>query len=389
MHSGIVFAIAVAILLTLPIALVSLVLFNPANDTNVKTNLAKHEREAKDVPGGEAATLLPKKGEPSLNLEKPIVISKNTVESGLSVSLRGNEKMGTGAEQPLRTNKLNAKFHKELAHLWSAKPKNAMDLHFIHIPKCGGTSMTTILRQVACEVDSDRNEDCCTNPGFCDFHAHRRCASIKGCINHFPQREWVFKAPPSITIMREPTARLLSAWFYRGHSPNLDFFQVRPWFKDIKDGKRPRVTFDEYLDMPEYNNIQTRMLGANSFPYKNVTITRELYDKASDAIENMFFVGLQEVYDLSVKIMLRELNFKGELEVVKERDQAMNKKVKREKEAIRNNATAVAKMHAVNTWDKELYLVAVQKFCASARKYPDLYHLVLASGKVQCKVKQF
>lgn len=389
MHSGIVFAIAVAILLTLPIALVSLVLFNPANDTNVKTNLAKHEREAKDVPGGEAATLLPKKGEPSLNLEKSIVISKNTVESGLSVSLRGNEKMGTGAEQPLRTNKLNAKFHKELAHLWSAKPKNAMDLHFIHIPKCGGTSMTTILRQVACEVDSDRNEDCCTNPGFCDFHAHRRCASIKGCINHFPQREWVFKAPPSITIMREPTARLLSAWFYRGHSPNLDFFQVRPWFKDIKDGKRPRVTFDEYLDMPEYNNIQTRMLGANSFPYKNVTITRELYDRASDAIENMFFVGLQEVYDLSVKIMLRELNFKGELEVVKERDQAMNKKVKREKEAIRNNATAVAKMHAVNTWDKELYLVAVQKFCASARKYPDLYHLVLASGKVQCKVKQF
>ena len=29
------------------------------------------------------------------------------------------------------------------------------------------------------------------------------------------------------------------------------------------------------------------------------------------------------------------------------------------------------------------------KFCASARKYPDLYKLVLASGKVQCKVKQF
>ena len=189
--------------------------------------------------------------------------------------------------------------------------------------------------------------------------------------------------------MREPTARLLSAWFYRGHSPNLDFFQVRPWFKDIKDGKRPRVTFDEYLDMPEYNNIQTRMLGANSFPYKNVTITHELFEKAREAIESLFFVGLQEVYDLSVKVMLRELNFKGELAVVKERDQAMNKKIRREKESIRNNATAVAKMHAMNTWDKELYLVAVQKFCASARKYPDLYKLVLASGKVQCKVKQF
>lgn len=70
--------------------------------------------------------------------------------------------------------------------------------------------------------------------------------------------------------------RLLSAWFYRGHSPNLDFFQVRPEFKDIKDGKRPRVVFSEYLEMPEYQNIQTRMLGADSFPYRNITITDEV-----------------------------------------------------------------------------------------------------------------
>ena len=245
--------------------------------------------------------------------------------------------------------------------------------------------MTTILRQVACEVDADRNEDCCTNPGFCDFHAHRRCSSIKGCINHFPQTEWINKAPPSITIMREPMSRLLSAWFYRGHSPNLDFFQVRPEFKEIKLGKRPRATFDEYLDMPEYNNIQTRMLGANSFPYKNITVTQALFDTAVDALDNMYFVGIQEVYDLSVKVMLRELNFKGTLEVVKERDQASNKKMKREKESIRNNATLVSKIRDVNEWDRKLYLVAVKKFCDTARKYSDLYALVQRSGKVRCE----
>jgi hypothetical protein len=53
--------------------------------------------------------------------------------------------------------------------------------------------------------------------------------------------------------------RILSAWFYRGHSPNLDFFQVRPWFKEIKEGKRPKVIFQEYIEMVEYQNIQTRM----------------------------------------------------------------------------------------------------------------------------------
>lgn len=36
------------------------------------------------------------------------------------------------------------------------------------------------------------------------------------------------------------------------------------------------MLFDEYIEMPEYQNIQTRMLGADSFPYKNVTITDEV-----------------------------------------------------------------------------------------------------------------
>ena len=45
------------------------------------------------------------------------------------------------------------------------KRKGAFDIHFIHVPKCGGTSLTSILREVACLIDPTRNEDCCTNPG--------------------------------------------------------------------------------------------------------------------------------------------------------------------------------------------------------------------------------
>lgn len=77
-------------------------------------------------------------------------------------------------------------------------PTTGDQIHFIHIPKCGGTTMTTLLRQIQCNADPVRNADCCLNPGFCDWHAHRRCSTIMGCINHFPNRYCCFRANPML-----------------------------------------------------------------------------------------------------------------------------------------------------------------------------------------------
>lgn len=82
-------------------------------------------------------------------------------------------------------------------------------IHFIHIPKCGGTTMTTLLRQIQCTADPIRNSDCCLNPGFCDWHAHRRCSTIMGCINHFPNRKFIYKPMKSIAVFREPISRYI------------------------------------------------------------------------------------------------------------------------------------------------------------------------------------
>ena len=37
-----------------------------------------------------------------------------------------------------------------------------------------------------------------------------------------------------------------------------------------------QVTFGEYLEIHEYNNIMTRMLGADSFPYRNITVNEKV-----------------------------------------------------------------------------------------------------------------
>jgi hypothetical protein len=82
------------------------------------------------------------------------------------------------------------------------------EIHFVHIPKCGGTTMTAVLRQIQCNLDPVTNADCCLNPGFCDWHAHRRCKSISGCINHFPNRKKIYKkTTPSCAVFREPISR--------------------------------------------------------------------------------------------------------------------------------------------------------------------------------------
>ena len=280
---------------------------------------------------------------------------------------------------------LQAKKEAELVHFHAQKDKGGFDMHFMHIPKCGGTSMSGILRQVACQVDENRNDDCCTNPGFCDHNAKRRCASIHGCINHVPHRPWVYKPPPSITLLREPMSRLLSAWFYRCHSPNIDCYGVRPEFKLIKKGILPKVEFHEYLDMPEYHNIQTRMLGGDSFPYRNYTVTRETFDAAVDALENMFFVGLTEAYDLSVHVLLRELQEDTDIKIVKERDNTKRKHIIQQKADILNNATAVELIKQLNSWDIELYRVATEKFCATVKIYPEFYkELQSNTSKVHC-----
>ena len=198
----------------------------------------------------------------------------------------------------------------------------------------------------------------------------------------------------------------MSAFFYRGHSPNLDFFDVRPEAKLIKEGYdrntvcdkytlksiivfllfrlRPKVTFDEYLDMHEYQNIISRMLGADSFPYRNITVDEkvnllgcltlglifrhvdvylQVFKYAQEALEKFAFIGIQEVFDFSVKVFLHEIGRANEtIEIVNERDQGNAKHIVKQKSDIKKNSPLMDKAYRMNDYDVKLYKMGIS-FC--------------------------
>jgi hypothetical protein len=68
----------------------------------------------------------------------------------------------------------------------------------------------------------------------------------------------------SLTIVRHPFARALSACMYKGHNPNYDVFDLRPglWLHpSVKPRNYHNFNFYDYVVAPEYQNSLVKMFG--------------------------------------------------------------------------------------------------------------------------------
>ena len=151
--------------------------------------------------------------------------------------------------------------------------------------------------------------------------------------------------------------------------------------------------------MPEYLNVQTRMLGADSFPYRNVTVNEKVFKSAVEALDAFFFIGLQEAYFISIKMLLREFKLDKDIEVpkIRERHQAPSP----EKQRLKSNSSLMKRVKENNSFDYRLYALGmtptmlfescnfftgVQKFCKTIQKYPDLVDELRRTTKVECDI---
>ena len=81
----------------------------------------------------------------------------------------------------------------------------------------------------------------------------------------------------------------------------------------------------------------------------------KVFQSAVVALDNIFFVGIQEEYEVSVAVMLREFNVTINASLTKERNQQKSKSVQRQKALIREDGRLQDRMKEVNFYDLQLY----------------------------------
>jgi len=80
-----------------------------------------------------------------------------------------------------------------------------------------------------------------------------------------------------------------------------------------------------------------------------------VFNRAVEALEAMYFIGIQSVYDLSVAVMLRKMNMSIPAALEKERDQSSSRRIEEEKRAILTDTRLMARAREVNQFDIRLY----------------------------------
>ena len=109
------------------------------------------------------------------------------------------------------------------------------------------------------------------------------------------------------------------------------------------------------------------------------------------AIDAFFFIGLQEAYEISVELLVREINQmnlqnQSNVQVPlikKERDQS-NEKIVQQKLKIKNNENVMNRAKELNRFDLEVYQKCVKKFCNTIMKHEDLLNKLKATTKIRC-----
>jgi hypothetical protein len=164
---------------------------------------------------------------------------------------------------------------------------NAEDnlLIFMHIPKTGGTTLSSIIqKQYNKNVVLIRNNDM-------NVKDIEKSNSLMGHL-YFGIHHKLSKPCTYITMMRDPVERVISFYFY------IKETELHPHHAEVN-----KMSFNEFINSKEYdfNNLQTRYFCGGSSPD---------LEQAKETINKHFsVVGIAEMFDDSLSLMKRRLKW--------------------------------------------------------------------------------
>ena len=208
----------------------------------------------------------------------------------------------------------------------------------------------------------------------------------------------------SMTVIRHPFTRAASAFFYRGHSPNYDVFDLRPGLWLPPHVQRANVTLREYLGLPEYRNVLTKLFGDDTacnaakargcrhrkthgfqtcrcavfggcFAYRNASLSETHLTAAMAILEKHAFVGLQEAPISSALLAARIFGLDdSEVQVNATRLSATMLTKCSPAKVVRHDPDACREAMLQNNFDVLVYEHVHRRFCDDLRLH-DLRNL--------------
>lgn len=195
-------------------------------------------------------------------------------------------------------------------------------IHFVHVPKTGGSTVGLALkRHVGARFDPAMYKDeasaqgCAAASGggeggrgpcartLAAARATPNCTVLIGCVlSHVPRM--AFLSDPgavSITMLREPAARLASGWFH-GYPHTGDATRGC--------GKPPScLAYASYIEMRRYRNVAVRMIGGDRRPYTDDAVQPGELAAAKEALGRFDCVGISEALYTSAKLCFHVLGW--------------------------------------------------------------------------------
>lgn len=175
-------------------------------------------------------------------------------------------------------------------------PENEILIH-LHMPKTGGTTLKNIIkRNIHPSLNYDVYENHQQREKKLKDLSQKRLSCIQG---HFPFGIHQYFTNPCtyITLLREPTQRIISEYYFIRSLPRHDQHQ-----KVIK------MSLQEYQQQSQNMNLQTRLLSGE---IENSLTTNHLEQAKANIEEYFSVVGITEMFNESIFLMRKRFGWKN------------------------------------------------------------------------------